>query len=933
MTAGPPSRDLRRRIPPLGMPALAAFAVCAATGIMLAPAYQPGAPLDSLALLLLKNPAGVFVRSLHYWSAQAFFVLTLAHTVDHLLRRSEARVRFGVWLRLGLSVPVVAGALLSGFLLRADAAALQALPILRTLLGFLPLAGSALARILTGSGSDLTTVYLHHVCTATILIWLVTVDHARRLVPSPRSFWWTLLPLLPLSLLLAPGLEWRPAGVEIGPWYLAGLQEFLHWLPQPPIALWLALAGLTLLILLPKFPPPLRSRLKQALAAAAFAYAALTVVALGFRGDGWKWELPAWNGAPEFLSYKIYLPPEATLAAAIVPLVAGRREGCLACHKTMTGFSPAHAPTLIGCAACHEGNPFTLNQTLAHAGMSLTPGNLSSVNRTCATSNCHLNVALRIRASLMNTMSGVVAVDKFVFGEARDPNLHFDVAALAHSPADSHLRNLCASCHLGLDKPKPAPIDELSRGGGCSACHLFYDPASAAELRRRPFSSAPLHHPGISLHIPEEACFGCHSRSGRISLSYAGWHETLLDQPPANPSGPAPVRYRLLADGRVLEKHSADIHFEKGMSCIDCHVAAEVMGSASTPAAAPAHASAAIKISCLDCHSPAAPALQPFARLEAESQTIAALRKLNQPGRLFLVSPSGAAYTNAFVDPGHAPASALKESGRLLTPKPRSAACTRAASLHPRLDCGACHSAWAPQCVTCHTSFDPAAPGWDHLDGAYSKGAWQERAADFLAGAPSLGVVRAPLAGGTTAERVTTFAPGMVLDLQLPSRAPAPHSRFQRLFAPVSPHTTSARSRTCLSCHADPNALGYGRGKLTYAVNQGAAAWQFTPAFPAADDGLPRDAWTGFLRPPRPESAALVSGRPFTLAEQRSILLVGACLQCHSENEPRLAPVFAHFETYRSALSPKCILPAWAGSAPPSPGRAAIKPEVSSHVH
>ena len=77
-----------RSIPPLGMLAFAAFVVCALTGIMLIPAYLPGAAMDSLALLLLKNPAGVFVRSLHYWSAQAFLVLTLAH-----LDRSSAEAQ------------------------------------------------------------------------------------------------------------------------------------------------------------------------------------------------------------------------------------------------------------------------------------------------------------------------------------------------------------------------------------------------------------------------------------------------------------------------------------------------------------------------------------------------------------------------------------------------------------------------------------------------------------------------------------------------------------------------------------------------------------------------------------------------------------------------------------------------------------------------
>ena len=46
-----------RRIPRMGMLAVAAFVLCAATGIMLVPAYRVGSPLDSLALLSLKDPA------------------------------------------------------------------------------------------------------------------------------------------------------------------------------------------------------------------------------------------------------------------------------------------------------------------------------------------------------------------------------------------------------------------------------------------------------------------------------------------------------------------------------------------------------------------------------------------------------------------------------------------------------------------------------------------------------------------------------------------------------------------------------------------------------------------------------------------------------------------------------------------------------------
>ncbi len=909
-----------RRIPPLGMLSLAAFVICAVTGIILVPAFKPDAPLDSLALLLLKNPAGAFARSLHYWSAQAFLVFTLAHIADHLLRQSETKVQFGVWLRLGLAVPVIVGGMLSGFLLRGDATALQALQVLRTMLGFVPLMGTQLSRLLTGSGSDLFTVYIHHVCTATVVIWLVTIEHSRRILPTARAAWWTLPGVLLFSLFLAPGLEWRAAAVEKGPWYLIGLQELLHWLPQPQVTVWLALAGLALLLCLPKFPPSLRRWLKWAIAFAAFAYALLTVMGLAFRGDGWRLASPlaAQGGETSFLTFRAYVSPDATLVGQSVPMIGGRREGCLACHKGMTGFSSAHDPRTLSCASCHLGDPFTLNKALAHSGMTKTPGNLAVVNQTCGSANCHDNVSERVRGSLMNTMSGVVGVDKFVFGESRDLDSRFDVAALKHSPADTHLRTLCASCHLGQNKLAPGPIDESSRGGGCSACHLRYDSEAEADLRHQSGLSGPMHHPEISVRVPQTACFGCHSRSGRIATNYEGWHETLLDEASAKTTPGWPTQFRQLADGRIFEKHPADVHFEKGMTCIDCHVAAEVMSDG----AAHAHERNAIKIACVDCHERGKTAAKEFSQLDAETQIIVSLRKLNEPGRRFAIAQAGSvAYPNVFLDADERPVVALEESSKLLKPKPAAAVCARTGSIHDRLDCESCHSAWAPQCVNCHTSFDKDAQGWDHLESRFVKGSWEEQASEYLGDAPALGIERMAAPDGKAEERVTTFIPGMILNLELPGGGANSRNRFRRLFAPASAHTTVAKARDCRSCHANPNALGYGRGKLTYTVKDGVGHWQFMPAFPSRiEDGLPLDAWIGFLHEPAANTTTRKDARPFTLQEQQRILLVGACLECHNEKERKVAAVFAAFKDYRKALGPQCRLPDWTHAESPPKG-------------
>jgi hypothetical protein len=277
-----------------------------------------------------------------------------------------------------------------------------------------------------------------------------------------------------------------------------------------------------------------------------------------------------------------------------------------------------------------------------------------------------------------------------------------------------------------------------------------------------------------------------------------------MDEKTAQASPGWPAQFRLLADGRVFEKHSADIHAEKGMTCIDCHQASEVMGGGGTHA----HERDAIKIACVDCHAAGKTATKEYGQLDPETQQIVAMRQLNQPDRKFVVSESGAAaYPNVFLDAGGHPVLSLMDSTRVLKPKPMAEACT--AAIHQRLECSACHTPWTPQCISCHTSFDRNTQGWDYLAGKYVDGNWQEEPANYLSDAPALGIERISTSDGQSAERITTFSPGMILHLDLPGGSAEKRPEFRRLFAPASAHTTATHSRDCRSCHTNPAALGY----------------------------------------------------------------------------------------------------------------------------
>ena len=216
-------------------------------------------------------------------------------------------------------------------------------------------------------------------------------------------------------------------------------------------------------------------------------------------------------------------------------------NGCVDCHDEMTGFEESHSPEKMGCNACHLGNPNTTNKDFAHKGMILIPGNLSDASKTCGVTGCHPGIAERINNSIMNTMSGVISVNRFAFDELEKPEGHFNVKDLTQSNADNHNRNLCASCHLGNEKTEWGAINELSRGGGCNACHLNYSNEAIEQLNDYNKSKVkgqkskeskidfPKIHPQLSLNVTNNHCFGCHSRSGRISTNYEGWFETSIE--------------------------------------------------------------------------------------------------------------------------------------------------------------------------------------------------------------------------------------------------------------------------------------------------------------------------------------------------------------------------------------------------------------------
>jgi hypothetical protein len=235
-----------------GALSLGFLAVTIVSGVALVPLYRPEEALASVEAIQAGLPWAWMVRAVHAVAALGFLLSTLIHLWDAVRRGGLDRVPPGVWWRSTLLLPIAIAGMLTGFLLRGDAEALAAMAIGRGVLESVPGIGEGLATLLLGpAGAGFGPVALHHAGTFTVLPWLLSIEHGRRVWPDARS-WVTALAgsvaiagLVPVPLGPADA-----AGASLlGPWYLLGLQGMLLDLPIAsawivPIAFLLGVGGL-----------------------------------------------------------------------------------------------------------------------------------------------------------------------------------------------------------------------------------------------------------------------------------------------------------------------------------------------------------------------------------------------------------------------------------------------------------------------------------------------------------------------------------------------------------------------------------------------------------------------------------------------------------------------------------------------------------------
>jgi len=286
---------------------------------------------------------------------------------------------------------------------------------------------------------------------------------------------------------------------------------------------------------------------------------------------------------------------------------------------------------------------------------------------------------------------------------------------------------------------------------------------------------------------------------------------------------------------------------------------------------------------------------------DKESQMIAWLRKTDPKTKVVLTSKNQHPLMNTRVDSLDRIFLTDKLTGKDHESKPAASVCTKGKG-HSRLSCESCHTAWVPQCIGCHNTFENGTPGFDLLTGKTTKSSWVEFVGNSFAEPPVLGV-------NSATNQVVTATPGMVLSIDKESFEKGGGKSFHRLHAPTSGHTTQRESRSCKSCHNDPLAIGFGRGELIYSVAGNTGSWTFEPHFELnPNDNLPEDAWTGFLKEAQTPNSTRSNLRPFSVAEQKRILEVGSCLTCHDGKSKVMDQALENYEQTLVRRSKKCVL-------------------------
>jgi hypothetical protein len=497
---------------------------------------------------------------------------------------------------------------------------------------------------------------------------------------------------------------------------------------------------------------------------------------------------------------------------------SSRGEACLTCHK---GIEEVHPKAPLYCTACHKGDGHATDKAAAHQGLIPNPADLTVADQTCGT--CHRSIVDRVKRSMMATRSGTTSATFYLNGlqstkeavsytfsnyevDALPGNLPpkpgtvgkllpFPTYAQTHNPFVDLMRKECMQCHLWTEGVQR---NADYRGTGCAACHMTYDAEGLSQSGDPTIPKNKHGHPikhVLTKQVPVSTCATCHAGGNRIGLTFTGRMEQ---------SGRYDILGQDLEHGHTYSDQIPDIHYEKGMVCIDCHTINEIHGDGNLYA----KKNFQLEIRCEVCHGTPE---QYGTGITAMGHRLPNIR-IEQPAQ------GAGSFTMTLIS---------KLDGKAhVVPQVKDAMAAKAVEAHridahmTKMECYACHTAWVPKCMGCHIKLDltrqptPINVSYDHL---------ANRQSDFGLYTLMPGVrVAEPdyLLGINQRGKVVPFAPRSSVvytfvdesGKELYQRRPQMTADGKLGFAHngAIPHTVRKETRSCKSCHESRKALGLG---------------------------------------------------------------------------------------------------------------------------
>ncbi|MBI3270598.1 MAG: hypothetical protein HYZ53_16450 [Planctomycetes bacterium] len=523
---------------------------------------------------------------------------------------------------------------------------------------------------------------------------------------------------------------------------------------------------------------------------------------------------------------------------------------CLQCHR---GIEEIHPQEKLGCADCHGGDPAAAAKEKAHVQPKspvpndervlpleydlpyqrfLNPANLRVADAACGA--CHGEDLKRLKRSLHGTTAGHLCDGLYENGvtQARgslysifpvsddSPKLPFmALKSLVQIPApgsgppraiQTHyqdvVRKNCMRCHLwsrGTGLRGRLGQDGDYRSEGCASCHVPYADDGLSKSGDPTVDKFQPGHPTKHRFVAAPStttCVHCHYGDASIGLNYRG----LSQLPPGMPAGPeipgtTPARLNGVFYVKNPRVNPPDVHYERGMHCVDCHTYNDTMGDGHIYG----QMEHAVEITCADCHG----TLRGPSRLTTSRGN--PLRNLRREGERVLLK-------GKLDGKDHV----VKQVADIVNPKhsdynPAAAAAMTPAHLKDKggLACYACHTSWTPNFFGFSFDRNEAFTQLDLLSGERTIGRvnTQEKVFStwkgFYLGYDSKGFIAPYLVGFSTVTTAHDKQGKLLIDQAMP-RTAAGLSGMTLIHH--QPHTVRGESRLCVECHRNPAALGLG---------------------------------------------------------------------------------------------------------------------------